>query len=836
MQHMLIGLCLLLCGLAGNLHAQTVLPLHHRQGFSIRNLQVTTNDIYQSKRHISLQFDCAFRYPIKDLSAARYKFYASITNSQGNLAYNNPKNYVAALATESISQPGQSIAEGLILRIPIEELQLAAGKHELTIHLHAMSGDFEQPKTFENLARKNVSLEVKPPVKLDFEQQSFQIERILLQADSKSGTKGFSLHFRLQAAHSYESFLADDRPAEAGTFLVGVEIYDSSHRMIYATIDADRWYERFARIKPIAKPQLNNQLIEDIELFVPYERLQATPGNHQVTTHVVIYNFDRSHRYEAGQQNMLIYKPRMFTFNEQQVKLKKLHTNHYQQEIQALQVQTEGAFQFGSELISGSGQNPSLVYACLYATLEDQKGQLLYEPHLPPATYQQQSAPYHYLIASPYGEELDFSGSWLIPFKEIDLPEGEHEVWLVVHMTDLEGKIHKKQLHRQLIRLQQPLRHKMQINQSEIILRPLQQWASERQSIPDYLRYRRQRLPNLRIRLWVGKEMVYESKAYVEASQLPAHTIYAYLCTGDQVEWQLTHEEPGSGVLLLARQSLSSNDGTLPLEKGICQSGRLQWQSVPTLAIMARELWIAPTNYQSVEGYEVGLRLRMRYFDTAHSLLFVEYTDSSRTLRKPIPYIHLLKGQARIHPSGFLLESAVGEWSFFLPYYAIQDGQMIRVAVQDLNTRQLQAIMSLPLPEQTPTTQAVQVSLLDLRQQRIRSIPYVVLRLAYHVPEILFSDWGTTLRFHYDLQQQNQSLRSLVMQTQPVSEDGSFRPTLAQGYLEIYLPEAELCQQLQDEDLILHWSSNIPHEKAQSLSISRQAVCSSSIAAPTTGQ
>lgn len=824
-----LTICLIVVfGLIQAVWAQSV-PLHHQQQFTIRSFQLNSEDVHEGKRFIKATFNCYFKFPVKDLSNSRYKFYAVIKEAaSGKELYNNPKNYVAALATESFSSPGKAYAEGLILRVPQSELHLPAGKHNLLFELHARTGDFEKPKDFGIIYQSPLSIEIQGNRSLDYTAQSFSFDHLLLQADAKSGTKGFNVRFNLKAAHPHDAFAAPDRPAEAGTFFVGLIISDSSGNAVFQTTDGERWYERWAKIQPIENPKFDRHLIEEIELFVPYEHLKLPPGNHQVNIQVVVYNFDRNHRYEAGNQSLMVFKPKVYSYRSQKINFSQLSVTERQkkQGLNGLLVSAQGTFSYGHEVIEGAGNKPALSYYCLYATLETEDGQILYEPRQTPEYYFDQAASYHYLITKPSETMLHFSGEWLIPYKDIDLPSGKQEAWLVLHFTDLEGKLHKKSIHRQKISFEQAARYRIHMQQSRLALRPYSAWSSERHNIPAYPQYIRKKAPNAFLQVLVGKEVFGQSDVYPEASEVPAQTFTTYAAEGDLLQWQLWHADLSQQHMLLTTHewTAQNNHNEVSLSKGVVESGSLQIKSSPALAVMARNIALTPSLYQGVQGYEVSVGLRTRNFDESQTLLFVEYYDSTFAVKKSIPYIHLIKGNANIHPEGYQLEAGTGEWKFFVPLYAVEEGKHIRVALKDKEADFLHAMLSVPLPQELPATQLVRIQLVDSRKQKIESVEHTVLRFHYEMPDLVLADWGTRLRFYFRLLHEHEEINHLITQTQPVSEAGEFRPTLADGYFEIYIPTAQLCE-LKPSTLSIEWKSNLPHESTQLLEIDNETVC-----------
>lgn len=826
--HLLFVYLLLICGFKHTAWSQSV-PMHHRQQFTIRNFQINSEDVHEGSRFVKATFDCYFKFPVKDLSNSRYKFYAVIKDAAtGKVVYNNPRNYVAALATESFSQPGKAFSEGLILRVPHQELMLPPGKNQLVWELHARTGEFDNPKDFGSIYEKAFSIELQGNKSLDYTAQAFSFDHLLLQADAKSGTKGFNVRFNLKATHPHDAFLAPDRPAEAGTFFVGLIITDSTGQVVFQTTEGERWFERWAKIQPIENPKFDRQVIEEVELFVPYERLRLSPGNHQVDIQVVAYNFDRSQRYNAGSQSLMVFKPKMYDYRSQTVNFTQLLISEKQkkQGLNGLLVSAQGTFSYGHEVIEGAGANPSLAYYCLYATLETEDGQLLYEPKNTPEYYFNQAASYHYLITKPAESMLHFSGDWLIPYKDIDLPAGKQEVWLVLHYTDLQGKVHKKGIHRQKVSFEQVARYRVRMQQSRLALRPYSAWSNERHNIPAYPQYIRKKAPNVFVQALAGKEIFGQSDIYPEAGEVPAQEFFAYAAEGDRLEWQIWHADPSRRHMLLTTYEWTARDNhqSLPLAKGVVESGTLDIENKPALAVMARSLSLSPSIYQGVQGYEVSVVLRTRNFDESQTLLFVEYQDSSFAGKKSIPYIHLIKGNANIHPDGYQLEAGTGEWKFFLPLYAVEEGKHIRVALKDKQANFMHAMLSVPLPATLPNTHLVRVSLVDSRKQKIEGIEHTVLRFHYEMPELVLADWGTRLRFYFHLRNEGTDISNIITQTQPVSEAGAFRPTLADGYFEIYIPTAKLCE-LKPAALSIEWRSNLPHEAPKVLEIDNETVC-----------
>ncbi|NIK73000.1 hypothetical protein FHS56_000486 [Thermonema lapsum] len=805
-------------------------PIHHRQQFTIRAFQLNHEDVHEGKRFIKATFDCSFKFPIKDLSHSRYKFYAVIKEAaSGKVVYKNPKNYVAALATESFSQPGKAFAEGLILRVPHNELTLPPGKNSLIFELHALSGEFENPKDFGSIYQKPFSIEKEQGKRsLDFAEQSFSFDHLLLQADAKSGTKGFNVRFNLKAAHPHDAFLAPDRPAEAGTFLVGLIITDSSGQVVFQTNEGERWFERWAKIQPIENPKFDRQIIEEIELFVPYERLRLEPGNHQVNIQVVAYNFDRSHRYKAGEQSLIVFKPKMYPYSAQEVNFSRLSVDEKQkkQGLHGLVVSAQGSFRYGYEVIKGAGSNPALAYYCLYATLETEDGQLLYEPRNTPDYYFNQATSYHYLITKPSESMLHFSGDWLIPYKDIDLPQGKQEAWLVLHLTDLQGKVHKKVIHRQKISFEQPARYRVQTQQSRLILRPYSAWSNERHNIPAYPQYIRKKAPNVFVQAVIGKDIFGQSVVYPEASEVPAQSFVTYAAEGDALQWQIWHADPSGQHMLLTvyEWTAQNNHKEIVLNQGVAESGSLKIESKPAIEVMARNLTLSPTFYQEVQGYEVSVVLRTRNFDESQVLLFVDYEDSTFTGKKNIPYIHLIKGKAKIQHEGYELEAGTGEWKFFLPLYAVEEGKHIRVALKDKEANFMHAMLRVPLPATLPSTHLMRVDFVDSRKQKIEGTEHTVLRFHYEMPDLVLADWGTSLRLYFRLLNEDKEINDMITQTQPVSEAGEFRPKLTKGYFEIYIPTAKLCE-LKPAAWSVEWKSNLRHEAPKMLKIENETLC-----------
>ncbi|MGD1840365.1 MAG: hypothetical protein ACFB0B_05630 [Thermonemataceae bacterium] len=784
--------------------------LYRKQGFKISNIKIQPNQFNNDELTLIIQFDSKFRHVINNIRQSRYKFHIDLKDEQGRTVYQDTTNNVATLATENFEEPGTAFTEGLRIQIPYRKMQLEAGEHAVVAQFHARTGEYENPQRFPIIAKQAYTIIIPKNKEIPYADQEFTIPEMTMENEEILRVRGAKIRFDLEAAQAYYDIANPKDISNSGEFQIYVLLKDSLGNTVYHPPARRTMYEvQRKTVKPHPNPRKGNRIVEYMEFFIPYEKINMPAGAIHPIVEVYASNYDSTFVFpRIKAQQMLLVKPFNQPYESQTFDFTEWQTKDQQQQfgVNGFRVDFNCEIAFGGNDIAGSETDRNMGYYCLFATLENDRGAVVYRAPLVPKGSQRSKM--HFAYLNPKKNELVHEDRLFIPYKDIDAPEGEQTLVLKLHACDYLGNHVIRDLKVDTIQINQPPTYFSKVRTEAVAVKPASEWDEKDPEISiakSYLKQKGPVAPDALWRIWVGRELVYESAKRRNARELKEEETVFRTADGDSVTFAV-HDDTfmsygqSIGTFQLANSPGASQQTFRNLNKGALDGGILHFSEVP-LPQVRRNLLTVNTQQQweNTSGVLVDFAYRVTDFPTEGSLIVKPHLIRNNQ-PLPLEQVWLKSGKAtQNYKKELVVEEAAQTLTWLIPHYAIQEGDQVAAWFSydqyDLDFGAVYDTTNLMLPE---GLEDIQLKKPAITLDRRDGLMCLRIDCSYKIPTFYYKDLGKRIAVSYQLTAgEGNVLNDLVLSDS--REVGKLRPDKPEGTWYLYVPLHTLEQYAQNE-------------------------------------
>lgn len=254
--------------------------LYDKQEFNIQNIKIDTIDDAHFKLGISLRFDVEFKYAIEDFTYDEYKISALLKDKSGKLIYNNSENFIKVSAKPDFSNKKNVIEKAVYLFIPISDINLTSGKHQISLELNAVN----KSVSFKNIFSQNIEY-IKPKL-YDYSEQELKIQDFTANAGKRTGQNGININ--LDCFYKYASqLIKSNYTADGAHYYFYVTMYDKNNNLVFSPSEDISNYR-------LSEYDMREALIpnikDEISLFISNRKLNLPEGKHNLKVYLNVTN------------------------------------------------------------------------------------------------------------------------------------------------------------------------------------------------------------------------------------------------------------------------------------------------------------------------------------------------------------------------------------------------------------------------------------------------------------------------------------------------------------------------------------------------------------------
>lgn len=272
--------------------------------FKISNLKTSIWDKLKFHIGLSVTFDIEFPASLNPENDETFNITLIIKDSIGNTIFNNPSIYSVVYAKSENLEGSNFVNKGVDLFIPDYELNVTAGKHNLTASMYIRSGSKDYGEIYSGKI---------PVVYLNYynyDDQEFKISGFNSENKNETELDGIFLRFNSEYKFMSQQIKDYEKNENSKFYYYYFTIYDENNKLVYSPTDeitedeSDEWIRATAK-EPGKKDNFTS--------FIPFRRLNLSSGAHKLKIYLSVTSKNRDYLFKnIAKTELSVIQPNLY--------------------------------------------------------------------------------------------------------------------------------------------------------------------------------------------------------------------------------------------------------------------------------------------------------------------------------------------------------------------------------------------------------------------------------------------------------------------------------------------------------------------------------------------
>lgn len=272
--------------------------------FKISNLKTSLWDKLKFHIGLSVTFDIEFPASLNPDNEETYNITVVIRDSLGNTIFNNPSIYSVVYAKSENLEGSKFVNKGVDLFIPDYELNVTAGKHNLTASMYIRSGSKDYGEIYTG----------KIPVLYlnyyNYNDQEFKISGFNSENKTEAELDGIFVRFNSEYKFMSQQIKDYEKNENSKFYYYYFTIYDENNKLVYSPADEITESESDEWIRATAKEP---GIKDNFTSFIPFRRLNLSSGAHKIKIYLNVTSKNRDYVFKnIAKTELQVIQPDLF--------------------------------------------------------------------------------------------------------------------------------------------------------------------------------------------------------------------------------------------------------------------------------------------------------------------------------------------------------------------------------------------------------------------------------------------------------------------------------------------------------------------------------------------
>ncbi len=247
---------------------KTVVSQSFNQKIEIKNFRTDTLDDLHKTIGIGMRFDMEFKEPVNKKQNNICKVYVILKDKNDNIIFNDTnifKNVYPVLRNNNTY-----VSKSIYFFIPVEQIKINEGHHNIKIELFAKNKDVDFGKVF------STTINYHKPVFYRYDEQEITIKNFTVKPSSKNRQKGVFINF--DCFYRFPQQLIKENNTDKKYYFY-VNIYDENNKIIYFPAGN---IKSLYNTDYVGRNAISKEKKDNVSIFISNRKLNIHKGNHKL--------------------------------------------------------------------------------------------------------------------------------------------------------------------------------------------------------------------------------------------------------------------------------------------------------------------------------------------------------------------------------------------------------------------------------------------------------------------------------------------------------------------------------------------------------------------------